>query len=184
MHRPYQPLVATSRNWSQLAVCLRTTPFAPFCLHTPPRAPLSLRLRLLFLRSIPSVFRFNSLLLSSSPALSLSIAYAFYTRCQHSQRNLLLRPCIPASSVLVLLPPRSNRLDLLCIVHGKVSSVDPRLFILRWPFQGCDHVSNSHGGFIVYPIFTILSSSGGFLAASPVPFAASSSSFFSFSASI
>ena len=60
-----------------------------------------------------------------------------------------------------------------CIVHGKVSSVDPQLVILRWPFQGCDHVSNAHGGFIVYPIFAILSSSGVSLAVSPVLFAAS-----------
>jgi len=83
-----------------------------------------------------------------------------------SLHSCILCPYPPSS-------PRSCRLDLLLYRPRQGLLVDPRLFILRWPSQGCDHVSDAHGGCIVYPMFTILSSFEGFLAASPVPFAAS-----------
>jgi hypothetical protein len=120
----YQPLVPTSRNQSQLAACLRTNPLAPFCLHVPPRTSSAL------VSACYSYFRYPSLptQLSSFYLRLRPYHYPLYThsipRVQHSQCNLLLLPCFcilcprPPSS------PQSCRLDLVCIVHGRVSVIN------------------------------------------------------------
>ena len=57
--------------------------------------------------------------LSSSPVLSLSLHLAFsYIRCSAFAAYPAF---VPASSALVLPSPRLYRLDLLCIIHGKLS---------------------------------------------------------------
>ena len=127
---------------SQLAACLRTTPFCPFCLHAPPRAsffsslsmsiayrPLFCPLRTvspcivslpppspsLFYSSIPPVSRFNSL-------LYLRLRPYYYPLHTHSIPGVSIRSAT-CSFVPAFLHPLSLSSFVTSVMSTRPSSV-------------------------------------------------------------